>query len=242
MKILIVDADSIIYKICWTNQESNLETVKKAADDYLNEIFKNTESTHYILCLTLGKCFRYNIAKTKPYKGTRKIDRPKYFDELKEYFIVNHKAFYSKDQYEADDLIFILKSQYELKYPEADIILAINDKDCLQYEGSYYDYHKKIEIYINNEDANMNFLMQMLQGDASDNINILEGIGPKTASKILAVDGDIVQVFTQFFIHFGQDVAIEKFYEAYKLIKLIKEDNTIIAPELLLTNINEHEY
>tara|TARA_R110000868_G_scaffold14414_2_gene67011 strand:- start:25167 stop:25892 length:726 start_codon:yes stop_codon:yes gene_type:complete len=241
MKILIVDADSIIYKICWTNQESSWETVKKAADDYLNEIFQNTSSTHYILCLTLGKCFRYNIAKTKPYKGHRKTDKPKYFDQLREYFITEHKAFFYRDQYEADDLIFILKNQYEEKYPDADIILGVNDKDCLQYEGTYYDYHKKVEIYLNNEDSNMNFLMQMLQGDTSDNINILEGIGPKTAAKILAVDGDIVQVFNQFFIHFGQDIAIDKFYEAYKLIRMITKDNDIVAPELLLTNIKEDD-
>jgi hypothetical protein len=36
-----------------------------------------------MLCLTLGKCFRYNIAKTKPYKGNRKGEKPKYFNEHK---------------------------------------------------------------------------------------------------------------------------------------------------------------
>ncbi len=241
MKILIVDADSIIYKICWTNQESNWETVKKSADEYLISLFNNTQSTHYVLCLTLGRCFRYQVAKTKPYKGTRKGEKPIHFDQLREYFITAHKAFFYRDLYEADDLIFILKHQYEERYPEADIVLAVNDKDCLQYEGNYYDYHKNTEIYLTSDDANHNFLIQMLQGDSTDNINILENIGPKKAEKLLGLDGDIIQVFTQFFIHFGQDIAVEKFYEAFKLTRMVTKDDLVVAPELLLTNIKEDD-
>lgn len=236
-KILIIDADSIIYKIAWVNQETeDWDIVKNAVDNYLKEIFKNTEGTHFVLCLTVGRCFRYEAAKTKPYKGNRKdVKKPKYFDRIKEYFITHYKAFYSIDKYEADDLIFILKSQYEEKYPEAEVILCINDKDCLQYPGEYYDYHKSVLISLGEKEANYNKLTQLLIGDSTDNINLIEGLGKKTAERILEKnEHDLVTIFVQFYGAFNSDdEAVHKFYEAWKLIHLVQEDNTIEAPSLL---------
>lgn len=235
MKISILDADSIIYKVAWTNQESTQEVVQKALEAYIDDICKKTECTNYVLCITVGRCFRYIEAKTKPYKGNRKLEKPKHFDFLKELLITKYKAFYSKDQYEADDLIFILKDQYEDLYPEAEIILCINDKDCLQYGGEYYDYHKHIFISLSEEEANYNKLTQLLIGDTSDNINIIEGLGKKTAERILEKnDHDLVTIFTQFYAAFASDnEAVHKFYEAWKLVHLVNVDKNIQVPELL---------
>ena len=49
MKISIIDADSIIYKICWKYDGQDLNSLKKYIDTYISGINKMVDATHFCL-------------------------------------------------------------------------------------------------------------------------------------------------------------------------------------------------
>lgn len=224
--IVICDADSILYSTSYSNKDKSLEEAIENMDFFITQIASACNAESILLCLTKGPNYRDQFAVTKPYKGNRK-DReyPIYYQELRAHMKDKWKAWIQLG-FEADDLIFIARTEYSKRYLGRRIILATNDKDCLQYPGIYIDYRKMLFNQISEKQAQKSFWEQMIVGDTADNITGIEGSGPKAAELIL-VNADLKGeeysevVLRAYIKKYGEKHGIERFYESYKLLKLL---------------------
>lgn len=202
----LIDGDLLVYR-CGFAADSQAK--KNYGDDYkdvdylswalanvktvIEEILFNVFPAHssYRLYLTGKFNFREQVATILPYKGNRDPDhKPKYYKEIKQYMIETWNAEVIDDM-EADDAIGI--EQYKHKDKSTVIVSTDKDLDCIP--GYHYNWVKKQFYYVTLDEADQNFLSQMLEGDRSDNIPGIDGIGTKTAAKIVAeCNGDTVQL------------------------------------------------
>ena len=208
-KTALIDGDSLIY---YEMNKPTLEEALESLDGRLQQMFEQTESTHYMGFLTAGKCFRYAAAKSKPYKGNRKHGvKPYIFPAIKEY-LRQHWGFTSVSELEADDLVSL--------HHKYDTVICSPDKDVLyQNAGVHYNYGKA-------EFVEVTFLWkQMLMGDSGDGIQGIPKVGPKTADKWLAnlethkMPSFVLEKYVEFF---GYVKGISKFAETFKLIYILK--------------------
>jgi len=222
-KILAVDGDIIAYRtaaVCEDHFEGAVEDILAST---LEKIATDTGISNMRIYLSGENNFRYDIGKTRPYKGNRaSMKRPRYLNHAKEWLIKEHKAI-RVHGYEADDGI------------ATDMTLngAIHcgiDKDILQVPGLHYNYVKEEWIEISEEEATLKLWRQVLMGDNSDNIPGLPKVGEKTAEKLIfdaaTAEADALSVY--------QEVCEEKMegtdYEVYfkeqtKLIYMVRDIN-----------------
>ncbi len=224
--VVICDADSILYATAFSNKDKTLEEALENMDLFLTQIANACNAEDILLCLTKGPNLRDQYAITKPYKGNRK-DRelPNFYHELRAHMTEKWNA-WTQPGFEADDLIFIARTEYKKRFLEKRIILAVNDKDCLQYPGTYIDYKKMMFIQLEKGEADKNFWTQMIVGDSTDNILGIEGSGIKAAEKLLHNDiytADYPQIVLREYIKkYGEKEGVNRFYESYKLLKLLE--------------------
>ena len=182
---LFIDADSIMFKAACT-QDTKYDTrvvTRKIIEDTIADCFADET---YIAVKGKGN-FRYDIYKD--YKSSRKDQElPK---ELKDRLNNSYNYLLDKwgavkaDGMEADDLVSIWA--YEARAAEEDFVIGHIDKDINQIPGNHYNYNKKEVYFIDDEQADMNFCIQLLIGDNGDDIpKIKKGYGIKTAEKALA--------------------------------------------------------
>ena len=226
-KIALIDGDSLIY---YEMGKPTLEEALESLDGRLQQIFEETEATHYMGFLTTGKCFRYTAAKSRPYKGNRKYgDKPYIFPAIKEY-LYQHWGFRSVYQLEADDLVSIFHTD-----PFGSTVICSPDKDVLyQNKVCNYNYGKAEFVTVDENQATTFLWKQMLMGDSGDGIPGIPKVGPKTADKWLKdVDRDHMPRFVlhKYIEHFGNHKGISKFAETFKLIYILK-DRTDVLTEL----------
>lgn len=135
------------------------------------------------LFLTGSGNYREYMASIQQYKGNRDpTHKPKYYKEIREYLMNVWKAELITGR-EADDALGCAQFGAE---PETTIIVTI-DKDLDNVWGWHYNWRKKEEYFIEPERADYLFWRQVLEGDKTDHIQGIPGIGPKKAEKILAV-------------------------------------------------------
>lgn len=160
--------------------------------------FKKMKPSHVIVCFDeKKKTFRHE--KFEEYKAKR----PKMDQELVDQIIKTRevvKAFnipiYTKEGYEADDLLGTISRMADKDFEE--IVIVTGDKDILQLITKkthiYFPSRGRIpEKYFNEESfkKEYGFLPKQLidykglAGDASDNIPGVMGVGSKTASKLV---------------------------------------------------------
>ena len=151
-----------------------------------------------------GTNFRYDIAKTLPYKGNRdRTHRPTYEKEVRDYIISEWDTTVAVGE-EADDLLGI-----EATRLGKNAILVSIDKDLDQIPGLKHNfmYHRTYEV--DGAQAVLNFHIQLLMGDTTDNIPGLPGIGIGKARKALhGLSGAselLAEVWRQYQIHSGKD-------------------------------------
>ena len=172
-----------------------------------------------VLYITEGRTFRFDIAKRKPYKGTRKEHKPWHFNNLTVYFKDILKCEVVKD-IEADDAMAIRHMG-----PEETIVCS-RDKDLKQLPGPFYSWElgrqpsfgptvitKEGSLHLSDNKKLTGtglpfFYAQVLMGDASDNIPGLPGWGPvKTYEYLIdeslsALCGLVQYVYDE---HYGAD-------------------------------------
>ena len=207
MKALI-DADILRYEIGWgalTGWKAITETEDIPPFDYVEKLLLQriasiqevTNSGSYCLYLTEGHTFRYDIAKTKPYKGTRKENKPWHFDNLTAY-MQGALECHTVTHIEADDALAIDALQ-----DVENTIICTRDKDLRQVPVNVYSWELgrqpsfgpaiidkvgSIELI----DGKLKgtgfafFCAQMLMGDGVDNIPGVPKVGPVKAYEILA--------------------------------------------------------
>ena len=72
--IALIDGDSLIY---YEMGKPTLEEALQGIDTRIRHMLEQCNANKYAGFLTSGRCFRYNAAKTRPYKGNRKYgDKP----------------------------------------------------------------------------------------------------------------------------------------------------------------------
>jgi hypothetical protein len=82
--------------------------------------------------------FRYEVAVSKPYKGTRKNPKPFHFQNLVSYMISNYNVVISKDGLEADDEACIAQREAQSKGEET--VICSRDKDLRICQGWHYSW------------------------------------------------------------------------------------------------------
>lgn len=242
-KIIICDFDSLLYFCSYTgfDEEGNkkpeyTEEEYEIAEGVLREkmlgIFLDVEDRYeiiksYIVVKGRGN-FRNEIYKE--YKAKRKPSLP-IINHLANYLVENFDAV-RVDGYESDDVCYSMQrdSGYQ------GVILTV-DKDFNQIPDTIiYNYQKNIWIKTTEQSAKYSLAIQMLMGDATDNIPGIPGIGIKKAQRIVNEDMTTYQYIKEIYnayIRYYGDEAKEKMKLMYKLLAFHYIDKEVLKTEEL---------
>tara|TARA_B110000902_G_C14265061_1_gene571108 strand:- start:1653 stop:2417 length:765 start_codon:yes stop_codon:yes gene_type:complete len=245
-RIALIDADSLLY---YEMNKPTLEEAIAGVDDRIETILKETDADMYAGFLTIGKCFRYRVAKSKPYKHNRKVgNKPPIFYALKEY-IKQAWNFTWVHGLEADDCVSLYANNMEKGYSPT---ICSPDKDVLkQVPGKHFNFQKAIWIDTSKEKGLEFLWMQTLMGDSTDGIPGIPGLGEKTAEKIIkSNDGstsyaqDVLKIYIE---KFGNAEGISKFTETFNLVYMLRSPEEVLKytgnplPELEVFNAKKTE-
>ena len=203
------------------------EYVKDMLELKLLNIVAEAGAQEYKIFVTEGKTFRFDIAKTKPYKGSRKENKPWHFQNLSAYMkdLLPTKVV---TVIEADDALAI-----EHLDPSQETILCSRDKDLRQVPGNFYSWElgaqpswgpvkidkvghltlKKGKQPKLTGSGLAFFCAQCLMGDAVDNIPGLPGCGPVKAYEVLKPCLDNLRCDDQEYIQLDLLSQVEELYE-----------------------------
>jgi hypothetical protein len=145
--------------------------------------------------------FRFEVAKQKEYKGTRKQEKPFHYNNIREYMLANYECVVAEGM-EADDMICVelVRSGEKL-----DVICCSRDKDLRMVPGMHFGWEcgkqpqfgpKRVdfigEISLSKDRKSVKgtgikfFYSQLITGDTVDNIPGLRGAGAVLAHESLA--------------------------------------------------------
>jgi 5'-3' exonuclease len=177
-KLAIIDADIICYRVGFASEDVDEAICMARVTALVHEIvYQELKCDDYKAYITGRNNFRNDIAVTEPYKGNRKdAKRPTHYQAIR-----NHLLRLGADLVEgeeADDAVAIEATK------TGGWIVSI-DKDLDQVAGWHYNFVKRLEYYVTDEEGLRNLFTQVLTGDRTDNIIGLKGIGPKKAEKLL---------------------------------------------------------
>lgn len=191
-KKLLIDADYLIYAAGFASEEDTEKYAKaRLTESFEDMVYIKLKAETYDAFLTGKNNFRYEIAKTVPYKGNRvDMKKPKHYEALREHMVTRLGAVIVDGQ-EADDEVAIRMTAE----PDTYLLVGV-DKDLRQIPGWHYNPRKAETEYIDEFEGYKNFTLQLLMGDRIDNIPGLAGIGPKKADKALSkakTKSDLIQ-------------------------------------------------
>ena len=178
--IAIIDADSILYQIA--HYQPSPALCKRDLDNKLKEIMSDVEATNGAVFIKGKDNFRYHVAVD--YKGNRKDTiEPEVKDRIEMLYEYAKDFCIASDNAEADDYcgVAVTLAQQENK----SYIICHIDKDLDMIPGWHYNFRKKEFYEIDVPTGYYNLMKQILTGDATDNIQGIKGMGPKTAEKVL---------------------------------------------------------
>lgn len=196
-KVVIIDADSLIFLAGNSVQDSRNEALGTAAiNNYVYGIFKATQATHYIGFFQ-SKSFNFRNQIYRDYKANRKDTkkpewvtfwRPRMKKILKEQWKFTDVSPFN---IESDDAVNIAYKKLAPEFDEKDLILAHNDKDLNNIYSDHrdahlwYNYKTKAWFRVRKERSIYFFWSQCITGDAGDNIKGIIGKGKVFAAKLL---------------------------------------------------------
>ena len=167
--LVIIDADSIIYIIGSSLQDLQLEPMGIIKlDEFLQDILINTGAKKYLGYFggKGARCFRYDVAVTKPYKGTRKKEKEQWFDFWAPVLTAHMETvwgFTPVTKIEADDACTIAATALKGKYDK--ITIASPDKDLRQCGGfTFFDYGKRFTEFIDEVEGSRKLMYQLVTG------------------------------------------------------------------------------
>jgi len=186
---LLIDGDILIYKIAtsaevatnwgdlWT-LHCDQKRCEAEVDAAIDDLGSNLEADDYVVCLTDKANFRKDVLPS--YKDNRKAKRkPMVLGALRDYVMEKHNGVVWKNL-EADDVMGIMATEPS---DEKRIIVSI-DKDMktipceLSQDGMTVD---TVPLKL----ANYWHMIQTLTGDKTDNYDGIDGVGIKTAEKLI---------------------------------------------------------
>jgi 5'-3' exonuclease len=155
---LLIDLDTIVYRGAYISENYFYQV--RACDNILVGILEGLEYTSYEMFLSGPNNFRKLIDPN--YKSNRTTKPPNLFD-IRQYFVKYWGAQITEGE-ETDDAIS--------KRMGPDTITAAEDKDYLTVPGLHYRIYMKGYYFqqVSEDEANLNFYIQTMIGDASDNV------------------------------------------------------------------------
>jgi len=193
--LLIIDANNLSYR--WL-QRPNYDSF---GDDFIRTIqslSKSYEAQRTIVCFDFGKSY-YRMDMHDEYKGTRK--KPQDEEEIKKYedfFAVLNSLPDELDEevlkfrgVEADDILAWITQNISNRYDHTWIVSS--DRDLYQLiddNVSIFNIFSRKEVTIQSLEDDFEvtpsqyMLSRIIEGDKSDNILGIEGIGPKRAQTL----------------------------------------------------------
>jgi hypothetical protein len=162
--------------------ENALHNVRLMIDQVLENL--GCDESEMTLYLSGSTNFRDGVATLKPYKGNRDAaHKPVHGPAIREYMKRHYDVIVSEDE-EADDVVGYSHYAMWLRDPYSSVIVTV-DKDIDMIPGMHYNFIKEDSYYVSPEKADRFFYMQLLMGDATDNIPGIPGCGPKKAAELL---------------------------------------------------------
>jgi DNA polymerase-1 len=177
-KVALIDADFLVWRIGFASEEDDVAYAKSRVTEYLTDlVYFSLKAEDYKAYISGSNNFRYDIAKTVPYKHNRKdAKKPKHYEALREH--LQRLGAKVVDGQEADDAVAIDASR-------GNYWITHVDKDINQVPGWHYNPVKDEKYYVTEEGGLKSFYTQLLTGDRTDGIPGLAKVGPVKAAKIL---------------------------------------------------------
>lgn len=220
-KTALIDSDWMIYRVGFASEDGEEDQAKARLTKLLTDVvYFDIGAEDYEAYLSGSTNFRFDIAKTVPYKGNRdSAKRPKHYDLLR-HQMQRLGAKVTEDE-EADDRVAI-------RMGEGEFVLIGVDKDLLQIPGYHWNPVKKELQFISEFDGLKNFYTQLLTGDRIDNIVGLKGIGPVKAAKILkdcTSEAELLEAAKQAYEKAGEP--LERLIENARLLWLRRKEGEL---------------
>jgi DNA polymerase-1 len=237
-KILLIDADTIVYATAsvmeeeklhpnWPNEnyeephyELDLEAAEAVIIEKLNYMKQRTGCQELQLYFTTSREHNFRYKVFPDYKVARKAVRhPAGIDLMKKHLIDKYENAFACVSYEADDVVVYLKTKEPEKY-----VLAAIDKDVLNATpGRHYNYNKDTFVETDTKTAKHWPYLQCIIGDPGDGIKGVPGIGEKRAANFIDTSMSEKDMWQ----------GVVKAYES----KSLTEDDAIITMQL----VNMHQ-
>lgn len=193
--LLVLDANNVSYRFL---QRNNYNSYSEEFQRTVQSLGKSYKAKRTIVCFDFGKSY-YRMNLLGDYKGTRKKpEEPEEIKRYEEFFEVLNRLPDELDEevlkfrgIEADDLLTYLTQQISPRYNHTWIVSS--DKDLIQLLDtniSIFNIFSRKEVTIETLSADTGltpseFMMsRIIEGDKSDNIIGIEGIGPKRAQAL----------------------------------------------------------
>ena len=183
---VLIDGDIVAYRAAFATQDGSYEDAIGKVDELVGYILAETidlpfpSQSDFEMFLTGKTNFRFDIAKSFPYKGNRKdTEKPIHLYATREHLIDSYSAIVSEGE-EADDLIS--KRATSLDY---NCVVASIDKDMLQLPCWHFNFGRNEWSKVDEFEGLKFFYSQILTGDRADNIIGLYKVGPVKAEKLL---------------------------------------------------------
>lgn len=160
--------------------ENVLSTVKGTLENIKDYAKSNRLSVY--LTAAGGESYRHRIAKQKGYKANRTQPRPQYYEAVRNYLVGKHGALIVTTREADDELSIRARALRDSALP---YVIATIDKDLDQIPGEHYNYREGSGYYVNEEDAERWFWIQVLAGDATDNVPGCWKVGQQKATALI---------------------------------------------------------
>lgn len=191
---------------CWATEPSLLFLTN---DTTLNKTWNRKRRLDGLDTVEYEPNFRIATAVSKPYKGTRKSEKPFHRDNIRAYMLDKYECVVANGM-EADDMLAI----YQTAATPNTTIICSRDKDLRQVEGMQFGWPCGGQVQFGpravsplgelHYDSGKNkltgtgskfFYSQLITGDAVDNIPGLPRGGPALAFKLLDSEGSEADMF-----------------------------------------------
>jgi 5'-3' exonuclease len=178
--ICIIDADSIVYEICFVNKSEAL--AKRAFDKKIDEIMTQTRSDQGMIYIKGKDNFRH-IVDTE-YKANRKDNiEPEVKERINKLYEYVKELAMESNGGEADDMCIITANMAVNEGKT--YVLSHIDKDLNCMQGWHHNFKTGTMYQVTREQGYRWLMQQLLTGDSTDNIKGIYGIGPVKADNII---------------------------------------------------------
>ena len=213
MKLVLIDGHSLAYRAFFAlppdmaTSKGELTNAVYGFTSMLLNVIRDHQPTHMAVAFDVGRSFRHE--KFEAYKATRERipdELSIQIDRIQELIRAFHIPIFTKEGYEADDVLATLAHQAEPKdvlslitTGDRDLLQVVDEKIWVLTSGRKFS---DVIIYTPEKVQERYHLAprqivdyKALVGDKSDNIPGVRGIGDKTAVKLLQQWGDLDNIY-----------------------------------------------